>query len=678
MPLTWRNVAGPNFGDSNQSFALAADLFNRTMEGARAGLDRTDDRISANVNNAFQTELLKYKDAEDLEAALVQDPTLGIRGGDRISANSRGLADGRIGSLMGRDNARFDRAVAESRYGIEVREDARLVEGRDLREAASPAIAEARKALASGDRAAYQAAIESPEFQAMRGEQRDGVFRDIQGYASGDLGLRQGQFGFDQSVLGVQRREEVARIADQLRQNSFTQQEAIGNLDGLGIADPIIKQAVLSELGRTSFIGDGLGGGGSGGGLGSGGAFTIGADQSSVIGVLRNGQVSDAAIAGILGNLEVEGGYGGALGDGGTASGIAQWRGGRRDAFRRQYGKDPHEASKEQQAEFILWELTTPEGRQVAGISEQKANAILNAKDPAEAARLFDQHYERSDGKHRERRVQAAMSAAAAMAPVSAREGAARDTAANTGYSNTLSGLNANSMVQAYVKNIAFDGDFNAALEQAPGWLKEVPRNQLLGAVSRVKTQARQALGDNVGLNDAQALAILGAAEQPYSWSEWGKDFFRFGSDDRDIGTGTMFDQDLIDQGIKDIAGTNIDNARARRDSLQFSVSERNAAQQELQQAENALDTAKKRNLQVNNPQMYQRILRAAQQARVTFRAIDSQPDNRSYNGGVPEVEGGTQSNWLSNEALNRAGANRGGYNGFDASEYTRLFRGQR
>lgn len=145
---------------------------------------------------------------------------------------------------------------------------------------------------------------------------------------------------------------------------------------------------------------------------GAAGSFAVNMDEArtTVSSYLQSQGASAAAIAGIMGNLEVEGGYGGALGDGGSASGIAQWREERRAAFRQRYGKDPHEASHREQAQFLTWELLSPEGRAVSGVSEANARRIWNATDPAEAARLFDQFYERSNGKHRERRVAAARS----------------------------------------------------------------------------------------------------------------------------------------------------------------------------------------------------------------------------------------------------------------------------
>lgn len=129
--------------------------------------------------------------------------------------------------------------------------------------------------------------------------------------------------------------------------------------------------------------------------------FRLAGDRASVAGELAKAGWSREVQAGFLGNFEVEGGYGGALGDGGSASGIAQWRHDRRANFRVLFGKEPHLASKAEQARFVVWEMRNP-GK--AGMTVAQRDAILAAKSPEEAAALIDRHYERSSGAHRGRR----------------------------------------------------------------------------------------------------------------------------------------------------------------------------------------------------------------------------------------------------------------------------------
>lgn len=128
-------------------------------------------------------------------------------------------------------------------------------------------------------------------------------------------------------------------------------------------------------------------------------------DRAAVAEVLSSGGLSPQVVAGFLGNFDVEDGYGGATGDNGTASGIAQWREERRANFRQRFGKEPHQATPQEQAQFVLWELENPAA---AGMTADQANAIRNARTAEEAAELIDQFYERSSGEHRSRRVTAA------------------------------------------------------------------------------------------------------------------------------------------------------------------------------------------------------------------------------------------------------------------------------
>lgn len=97
--------------------------------------------------------------------------------------------------------------------------------------------------------------------------------------------------------------------------------------------------------------------------------------------------------AGIVGNLQAES-YNSLnpSAKNGNAEGIAQWLGPRKQAFIKEYGVSPANASFEQQLSFVQKELTTTEAR--AG------NALRNAKSADEAARIFEAKYERSGGSN--------------------------------------------------------------------------------------------------------------------------------------------------------------------------------------------------------------------------------------------------------------------------------------
>lgn len=129
--------------------------------------------------------------------------------------------------------------------------------------------------------------------------------------------------------------------------------------------------------------------------------------------VLSAGGIPAPVVAGFLGNFHAEGGYHGGKGDGGSASGIGQWRAERAANFEKVVGKPISEATPEEQAGFVIHEMQHPEE---AGMTVGQRDAILAAKTPAQAAALIDQFYERSTGVHRQKRMAAAASYAAGAA----------------------------------------------------------------------------------------------------------------------------------------------------------------------------------------------------------------------------------------------------------------------
>lgn len=106
--------------------------------------------------------------------------------------------------------------------------------------------------------------------------------------------------------------------------------------------------------------------------------------------------------AGIVGNLQAESGVGlhyeTAVGDGGTAFGLAQWRFERVTTFYKVFGYPLRGSNLEDQLSYVHWELTN---------TEKRAGKLLRtAKTAASAAAIVDQYYERSSGAARALRQQ--------------------------------------------------------------------------------------------------------------------------------------------------------------------------------------------------------------------------------------------------------------------------------
>lgn len=92
-------------------------------------------------------------------------------------------------------------------------------------------------------------------------------------------------------------------------------------------------------------------------------------------------------------------------GDGGTAMGLAQWRGDRLEKFTKIIGKHCEKATFQEQLKFVDWELRNTEKRAGAKLKE-----AVSLEDKTFAV---DKYYERSAGHHLERRVKFAKSALA-------------------------------------------------------------------------------------------------------------------------------------------------------------------------------------------------------------------------------------------------------------------------
>lgn len=98
---------------------------------------------------------------------------------------------------------------------------------------------------------------------------------------------------------------------------------------------------------------------------------------------------SKAQAAGIVANLMSEsGGRLNALGDNGSAYGLAQWHADRQAAFKKWAGHDIHNSSLEEQAAFVQYELTK-------GSERSAGNALRNATSAQEAGSIVSKRYER-------------------------------------------------------------------------------------------------------------------------------------------------------------------------------------------------------------------------------------------------------------------------------------------
>lgn len=442
--LEWKEVEAPDFRNSSAGYLAASKLFGEAIGAAKDGLGDFQKTQTDQADNAVLNGLLKYQgDPKALESAMADGSFMGQFDPSVL----KNLSAGTRQTLLSRPGQLLEHAVKTAEFG------------------------EQQKAIAQNDVVrAHQGDINT--YTALRqADARDGTNRAEEFYKAAGPELQnvlsvgnfakvleggQDQFQKETSIqksnfdygTGV-RDDKEGRQATDLTAQLRSQTASLDDVDQLlnGAAGDELRKTyspTVIAAARRALQGE-YGGGAGAGSAGSGGAggianVNVGQAQTTVASTLSAGGLPSPVVAGFLGNFDVEAGYGGAQGDGGTAGGIAQWRKERRDAFVAKWGVDPTKADHETQAKHVVWELTTPEGRKAAGISDDQAKQILAAKTPGEAASLIDQYYERSDGKARDRRIAAA-------------NGFAANSALQTGLKTEVSGDQASDAARDWEEN---------------------------------------------------------------------------------------------------------------------------------------------------------------------------------------------------------------------------------
>jgi hypothetical protein len=162
-----------------------------------------------------------------------------------------------------------------------------------------------------------------------------------------------------------------------------------------------------------------------------------------------NLKLSDAQIAGVLGNLSQESGFNSRVNEGGAVGapkgaggfGLAQWTGGRQTNlinFAKQRKMDPGDPNL--QAQFLTAELQGPEKRALA--------SLQGAVSPEQSALVFRRDYERAGVPKDENRFKAARTALGQLGSLGPAPGAATTQAVERG--NNLG----NSLVQQILKQL--------------------------------------------------------------------------------------------------------------------------------------------------------------------------------------------------------------------------------
>lgn len=271
MPLTWRNVDGPDFGRSLEGIRTFGNLFGGAVDNLNQGLSTFDAAQDKRANAGFAMDMLKYQDPAALKAALASGAAFAGTDPRRISQANIQAAGARVGDLLNQKVAEF--GLTRDQYGFDRRqkEDAGL-------DKASPFVDEYLRTGKAPDGA----------FGGLGFKDRVNLTTGRQGYQMNDLGMDQTRLGM--TVTGENLRQSkqqfawatedraVADQADQvwatLQQNGFDGQEQSRMLNEMKGVNPKVYNAIIGRLN--------MGGGGSpaggmiSGAIGGGGGDALG------------------------------------------------------------------------------------------------------------------------------------------------------------------------------------------------------------------------------------------------------------------------------------------------------------------------------------------------------------------------------------------------------------------
>lgn len=406
--LTWDNVAAPNFSGVADNYRAFSQLLGNAMQSGEGMLNVFRDANAHAADQQILARMAGVTDPSQFNAASIIGNNAGAASLDTLKA-----VGNRTGTLLDWQ------AKSQDNDMFKYKGD-RMIEGNRILDMNQDKINMARSLSVAGRVNEANALLGS--IPGLRTDQYNDILGNIDNYGTRSLArdvvsqnLTEDRWNFGRTQRDAAHGDAATQIAMDVLRRAPTTADARAVLEGMDMPAEVRSRAMgaLSQLGYGNVYAPLGSGTGAGGGTATPGpsGFSLGTPQRAVASTLST-TFSPAVTAGFLGNFHMEGGYNGAQGDGGSAGGIAQWRGERRENFKAQIGKDPTEATPEEQMRFVQWEMENP-GK--AGMTVAQRDAILNAKDAGEAARLIDQYYERSSGQHRTQRIAAAQDAYGAL-----------------------------------------------------------------------------------------------------------------------------------------------------------------------------------------------------------------------------------------------------------------------
>lgn len=205
-----------------------------------------------------------------------------------------------------------------------------------------------------------------------------------------------------QTAAAIEQMKEAAKVrAEAIELERRKNEENKKILDGVGYDPSAPRYAGGSPAG---------GGGGGGGGrsasgrwMGNRGGGALPGSTSDAMQFFMDKGWSREQAAGIVANLVAESGLKhDIVGDGGSAYGVAQWHPDRQGDFARWAGKDIRESTRDEQYEFVHYEMTK-------GKEKPAGNRLKNAETAADSGSIVSRHYERPAARDAEAEKRAAL-----------------------------------------------------------------------------------------------------------------------------------------------------------------------------------------------------------------------------------------------------------------------------
>jgi hypothetical protein len=216
-----------------------------------------------------------------------------------------------------------------------------------------------------------------------------------------------GAQGIPSAISGATTPEEIDRIKQQYFGLGLKDNAQFSPISRSGYTSGYTGEKIEQFKNRASSL-LGFGGGGGNfaqaGSQGGGKPVKMTGSAAEAIAFFESKGWTKEQATGLAANLQVESKFKtDAVGDSGTAYGIAQWHPDRQRNFERTMGIPISQSNFKQQLEFVNYELTQ-------GQERGAGNKIRQARTAEDAAAAVDAYYERSSGAHRAERVRIASS----------------------------------------------------------------------------------------------------------------------------------------------------------------------------------------------------------------------------------------------------------------------------